>query len=51
MENILSSKILNVNPHAIIHYSEPPNWWWYNHLDKRIKNSYIKKTLKKYALY
>tara|TARA_Y100000992_G_C21246949_1_gene483811 strand:+ start:109 stop:750 length:642 start_codon:yes stop_codon:yes gene_type:complete len=51
MENILSSKILNVNPHAIIYYSEPPNWWWYNLLDKRIKNSHIKKTLKKYALY
>jgi len=51
MENKLSNKILKVDPHAIFYYSEPPNWWWFNPLDRRISNSYIKNILKKYALY
>ena len=51
MENILSNKILRINPHALTYYSAPPNWWWFNPLDQKIKIIFIKKFLKKHALY
>lgn len=46
----LSNKILRVNPHKIMFYSEPPNWKWFHFLDKRIKIIFVKDYLKKIAL-
>lgn len=50
MTIILKKKVIEVNPDTINFYSEPPNWWWYRKLEKRIKNRQVKNYLKKLAM-
>ena len=32
----LKDRIININPDKINLYSEPPNWWWFNPINKKI---------------
>jgi len=46
----LKDRIININPDKINLYSEPPNWWWFNPINKKISNILIKKYLKYIAI-
>lgn len=50
MKKISDNKILKVKPDFLNYFSEPPNWWWFNQIDKRIKFFFFKNLLRKFAL-